>query len=388
MKSILRIMMLVIASGAVAQSFYVATTGSDSNNGSSSTPWRTIGHASGLAQPGWVVHVASGTYNENVFTGASGTSGSPITFISDTKWGAKVVGSGCSPDSGGNCVSGKNATWQVQGAFVTIQNFEITGDGHIGIQDDSHDGNELNNHIHDITGPGACGAYSGGIAGIDNTNALVADTTLKNNNAIGNWIHDIAWLSGTFCGGGGHGVYQASPGGRVENNLVYRGSGQGLTQFHWANSTNFTNNTVFQFGDGINLCDGNSPVSNNVVSNNIVRNISGYGIRDCNLPDNSTYHNNLVYQNGINIQSGITCTACLTTDPLFVNWQIAGGGDYHLTSGSPAVDAGTSVSAPTTDFDGVPRPQGSAWDIGAYEYVVSGSATVPSAPTGLIVTVQ
>ncbi len=40
--------------------------------------------------------------------------------------------------------------------------------------------------------------------------------------------------------------------------------------------------------------------------------------------------------------------------------------DAHLTPASPAIDAGTPVSAPVTDLDGVPRD--ALPDIGAYEY--------------------
>jgi hypothetical protein len=49
-------------------------------------------------------------------------------------------------------------------------------------------------------------------------------------------------------------------------------------------------------------------------------------------------------------------------------------GDYHLTAGSPAIDAGTDrtptppvVHAPNTDFDDEPRPSGIDYDIGADE---------------------
>ena len=51
------------------------------------------------------------------------------------------------------------------------------------------------------------------------------------------------------------------------------------------------------------------------------------------------------------------------TDPLFVS----GGTNFHLQAASPAINAGADVGL-TTDFAGVPVPQGSAPDIGAYEY--------------------
>src|SRR5207248_197523 len=59
-----------------------------------------------------------------------------------------------------------------------------------------------------------------------------------------------------------------------------------------------------------------------------------------------------------------------TPSQLFLN---PSANDYHLKSGSPAVDTGSGslagLSAPTTDLDGISRPQGSNWDVGAYELV-------------------
>jgi len=42
--------------------------------------------------------------------------------------------------------------------------------------------------------------------------------------------------------------------------------------------------------------------------------------------------------------------------------------DLHLLADSTAVNAGTSDQAPLADFDGVPRPQEDAFDVGAFEY--------------------
>jgi hypothetical protein len=54
-----------------------------------------------------------------------------------------------------------------------------------------------------------------------------------------------------------------------------------------------------------------------------------------------------------------------SADP-FVN---SAGHDFHLRSGVNAIDNGADLSSVfTTDFDGVTRPTGSGWDIGAYEF--------------------
>ncbi len=60
--------------------------------------------------------------------------------------------------------------------------------------------------------------------------------------------------------------------------------------------------------------------------------------------------------------------------------------DFHIGSTSAAKDKGTTLSGFATDRGGVTRPQGSAWDIGAYEYPAGGSTsdtTAPSNPTNL-----
>jgi chitodextrinase len=74
--------------------------------------------------------------------------------------------------------------------------------------------------------------------------------------------------------------------------------------------------------------------------------------------------------------------------PQFVSYAPnADGNDLHLkSSDTTAKDSGLSLSAYfTADKDGVSRPQGSAWDIGAYEYVVAAGSdtTAPTVPANL-----
>jgi hypothetical protein len=69
-------------------------------------------------------------------------------------------------------------------------------------------------------------------------------------------------------------------------------------------------------------------------------------------------------------------TTAITGDPDFVN---TGTSNFQLKNGSPCVDAGKNVSAPVQrDMVGVPRPQGLACDIGAYEYLSAPAAPVSS----------
>src|SRR5947209_12176020 len=102
-------------SSASATDYYVSTSGSDSSgDGSAAHPWATIAYASTRIGPGAIVHVAPGTYTGSFNTRASGTSSAYVTYISDTKWGAKIV-------------AGSDSTWSNYGAYVAIQGFDVTG---------------------------------------------------------------------------------------------------------------------------------------------------------------------------------------------------------------------------------------------------------------------
>src|SRR5207245_2070644 len=63
------------------QSFYVSVSaGNDSNNGSASSPWRTIQKAAKTVGAGATVIVSPGVYNERVQIRRSGSPGFPITY--------------------------------------------------------------------------------------------------------------------------------------------------------------------------------------------------------------------------------------------------------------------------------------------------------------------
>lgn len=90
--------------------------------------------------------------------------------------------------------------------------------------------------------------------------------------------------------------------------------------------------------------------------------------------------NNLgtITSQGYNLESTDTCGLgavgdIVNADPLLGPLQYNGGPTWThaLLPGSPGIDAGDNSGCPATDQRGVARPQGSACDIGAYEYGVA-----------------
>ena len=72
-------------------------------------------------------------------------------------------------------------------------------------------------------------------------------------------------------------------------------------------------------------------------------------------------------------------TGNVNADPKFAN---TGTLNLRLLPGSPAIDAGIN-SGINTDFDGVARPKGAAFDIGAFEFPGTTTAQQPNPPANL-----
>lgn len=72
-------------------------------------------------------------------------------------------------------------------------------------------------------------------------------------------------------------------------------------------------------------------------------------------------------------------TASINADPLFAILTTITK-DFHLRVGSHATDTGTNTGI-ATDFDGVTRPQRTAFDIGAFE--CTSTVQQPNSPTNL-----
>jgi hypothetical protein len=351
---------IAVAANGTAR-LYVAAGGSDTNPGTEAAPFRTIQRAANVAKPGTTVYVGPGTYRENIRHATNGTAAARIRFVSNPKWGAKVVG------------SGTEAAWTNNGDYTEIVGFDITGSGRLGVLNWGSHTLMAGNHVHDIAVSGGCTGNGG--AGIMNANYRGTD-----NDIVGNVIHDIG-LRGA-CNGV-QGIYHSNLRGHIYNNIVYRISSYAIHLWHAANGVVIANNTLFangavNMGGGILLGTGGQPggvqLNNTKVINNIVYDNPAASIQEyCDpgqrcIGPNNTIAANLVYGNGngISLLHG-SATGTIAADPQFVNYQANGKGDYRLKRTSPAINKALPLAAPPSDIEHAIRPRGGAPDIGAHE---------------------
>ena len=116
-------LLFAFASGAFGQansSFYVSTTGSDSNPGTQAAPWRTVQHAADTVRAGGTVNVRGGIYEELVTIKASGSATDGfITFRS-------YPGETAILDAAHFTPSGREGVLTIHNqSYVRIENFEI-----------------------------------------------------------------------------------------------------------------------------------------------------------------------------------------------------------------------------------------------------------------------
>ena len=333
--------------------WYVSAAGKDSSDGSKEHPWATIQHAAEQVAPGDIVHVAPGLYGSAITTLISGTPSGHIRFISDVKWGAKII----APLS--------YTAWENRGDYVDIEGFDISGDGNLGILNLGSFVSILGNHVHDI--PAKCNENGG--AGIDHGNYTAHD-----NDTIGNLVHNIGDV-GVPCPRV-HGIYHANQRGHVWNNIAFNNQGYGIHLWHAPANVVVANNLVFHNGDGgIIVGAGDAPggvtADGMVVTNNIVIENGTWGagwaiVESGRIGTRNQYSNNIVWGNrrGIGLENGHD-VGTINSDPKLLHYVNDGSGDYHLADASPAIGAAKQAGTPPIDFDGRARPEAKA-DIGPY----------------------
>lgn len=343
---------------------FVAINGSDSNDGSACHPWATVQHAASLAEPGWTIHVGSGTYSvgSGIVNNNSGNSSARIVYIGnyDKKswtWNTKLVSTG-------------TAVWTTDANYVDIVGFDLTSTNSAATWGFHLGGSDLrikDNYVHDIysNSPGA-----GIMVGGDGTTRGVE----VNGNVVAREAHTTGGSTDNQC------IYTTESHTTIVNNIVFACAKYGIQIYsHIAGGSNYdtiANNTVFASYRGIvvggeDTGSGPPSVDYNTITNNIVYGVTSYGFNAGPIfGSHNVTSNNLTYNDGTNYSSAYTNhTNDILSAPLFVNYMSDGTGNYQLQPGSPCIDAGTQSGAPSDDFLHVTRPQGNAVDCGAYEFV-------------------
>lgn len=392
--------------------YYVATTGSDSAAGGSATPWKTLDKAMAASlKPGDEVVVRSGTYNETLTIQKSGSASGYITIRSEVEGGAKIV------------ASGSNNGINVAANYVKIEGFDVKGAGSHGIMANNvHHTQILNNTVHNAGASGIQYNYSDFITIEGNTTYSNASTgwfsgisvyqnrNITNDSSSGirtiirnNVSYDNVTKSGGHSDGNGiiiddfqstqNGSFKAyNNGALVEGNLVYSNGGKGI-QIAWSdnitvrNNTSWHNNTDTQNsgtwrGEISNQDSNNNTFVNNITVADTSRNSNNVAIGDYGDNSNTKWYNNLTFNGtvgkaSVNTEGGNTGPTAangnlLGVDPKFIN---DAGGNFHLSSASPAVNKGSSAyGLAAIDLDGGTRVVGVV-DLGAYE---SGTTTPPT----------
>jgi len=367
---LMAIVLMPLAVSASAAPIYVdnTTTACSSNPSSnydpktdtcgngSHTVYKTFQSAADIANPGDIIIVKDGIYNEGkdyvVKINRAGTSESWITFKAENKWGA-VIDGGSSREG---IHLGKGAK------YIRIEDFEIKNVTTAIISNYISSPSYVyiyGNHIHNAATTGIYLAYVSNYFTIDS-----------------NIIHDVYTAGDSLY----HGIYLSrNPSNTtIINNIIYNIPNGWPIHLYYKDAGSVQSNTKIinnTFADTNPNKDGHilvaAPSPNLRIENNIFYNPKTAAIQAyvSNSGQGVVVRNNLTNAGTICIGSycsGYTFSDNLTgTNPSF---DKSSSRDYHLQQTSQAKDTGLNTNAPALDFDGDSRPQGAAVDIGADEY--------------------
>jgi hypothetical protein len=394
---------------------FVSGDGSDANgDGSEANPWHSLQHAADNVGPGDYVIVQPGKYWG-------------FNLTTDGKPDARITFHAMSGVEIDEPFPGQQDGINLEGAdFVTVEGFYVHDMPRAGLRSVNNDGVILRENVTDhntmwgvLTGWSENIIVENNVAsqsqvehGIYISNS--ADGAVIRNNVVwGNRASGIQFNADRYLPGDGvhsrnlvegNVVFENGRGGGaalnfdgfqdsvVQNNLLYNNHATGIVLyvgFAADSSTNnlVTNNTVVMAEDArwtLLMTDGSS---GNVVTNNILLNKNpnrgSMTVEHNSLPALSDHNivQDLFQMDGYNgsfaswqsFSGGMDSHSIVVNqadppgelDSLFVN---PAANDYHLKTGSAAIDAGDPTDAPATDIFGHARPMGAGVDVGAHEY--------------------
>ena len=247
-----------------------------------------------------------------------------------------------------------------------------------------------NNHSFNNNG---CGIHMNGDI------SMGGDGIISNAVVEGNILHDNGY------GGGSAINMDGVQDSEIFNNLIYNNHATGIAMYQIdggdaSKNNKVYNNTVIQPSDGrwnILVTDGST---GNTLYNNIL--ISHHSFRgsisiDAASITGFTSDYNILVNRLSNDDGNSNMTLSqwqslgydlhsMIADPesqIFIDYS---NGNFHLLQSAQAVNAGTNLVLPTVfeDLDNISRPQGTGFDIGAYEYNPVSSITEGNIPEEFI----
>jgi hypothetical protein len=373
---------------AFAATYYVTTTGNDSNPGTEKNPWGTVAYAVTTMVAGDTTYVRGGTYNENeIRFSRTGTQAAPIQLLNYPDE-APVIHFIDPTRLHRILIQHRYGSRRPMG-WITIEGFEIAN-AYDGIK--MHSGHDLTirrNWIHDSVNSGILG----------NGTRIVIDRNRINHNG-----RFAKCQARTYSCTLDHGIYMNGTAIAITNNLIYDNLCFGVQANGKAtyDSTKHPGPEYLRSSDWIianntiayNGCSGivvwgstlmNLRIENNLFYENAVQKASSsvQGIHFVSMASKGiVINNNHFYASeaggtlafghrateGVHYRQSGNIVNVSAPGFVYAPATLPTSPNFALTARSPAIDAGLTLTTIRTAFDGTPRPQGAAYDIGAYEY--------------------
>lgn len=403
--------------------YHVAPHGSDrAGNGSEEQPWQTLQHAANRVRAGDTVYVQDGSYAPFHIT----RSGKPQQRIAFVAKGHDVV------VNGAESFDNRLAAVSILASYITLEGFTVQvgastrsrksrGIRVSGVPNKHvHDVHIRSNQVGNAGWVGITTSYAENVVIEKNRiwgskdqhgiyvansadNPVIRDNVSFDNRQAGIQINADPELPGDGIISGavvsGNILYRNGTGGsaalnlasirnsRIYNNLIYNNFSQGMASWddeagtkYGCKNNLYMHNTIVMPPGARHTVSFRHGSTGNVLKNNILFHLGGndsISVDKSSLPGMESDHNLVTT---LEIASGglLSMDWWRDTTGLDKNSMVGdpeqtfsdlSKDDYTLRQGSLAIDKGADLSfAVTHDIIGVPRPQGSAYDMGAYEY--------------------
>ncbi|MEW6020091.1 MAG: right-handed parallel beta-helix repeat-containing protein, partial [Pseudomonadota bacterium] len=304
-------------------------------------------YLAGLGHPAVFTDTAIGG-NSSLMSGAGMYCTAPLSVTGGSISDNYVTNSG--QRAGGLYLSTAAAQATLSGVTVSGNSADSLGGG-ISLETDAdltfQDGSVSGNRSRSATGGGIAVTGTG-------TTLNLSRSYVRGNRAAqyGGGIYNTATATLTNC---------VISGNTADGTSYSDGGGLYSSVTLGAMNCTFAGNYANRYGGGVRIQAGSAMLTNAIVWSN------GSGTSGANISGSPS----VSYSD---VQGGFAGTGNIGYDPLFAALAQASSGnpttagDYHLQSGSPAIDRGTATGAPALDIDFDLRPQAAGFDMGADEY--------------------